>query len=365
MKLFMTKSTRKICRKIQLPLIAVFLFAAPVFSTVMPEGGEYQLAGSVVDNGGGEKMTGGEYSAKSSIGQSNLPPNRGNADGGTYTNRTGFNNPPHFTYQGGLTTVLAMASGDIRLTLPSNSVDKEAFDITLNKNPENQPLSIDPGKITDANEKIVYNDGGWSQLYANNLSEMAIFDEQSFYTKPLAKRGELNLRYRDGNDDGILDGSYPPVRVNTLNAWILDESVNSWVQVPGGGVDREAKMLTVYFGMPGVYALLGAQDQSVVNVKAYPVPFRPNGPQAGIGQGQTGTEAAGITFDNLPQSGNITIYTLDGRLVKKMEIPETFGIAKLAWDVKTASGERAASGVYIWRAVSGSNSKSGKLMVIW
>ena len=361
----MKKSIRKIYSTLSIPLTAVFLFVPPAFSGVLPSGGEYQLAGSVVDNGGGEKLTGGEYSSKSSIGQNNLPPNLGNADGGGYSNRTGFNNPPHFTYQGGLTTVLAMASGEMRLTLPSNSVDIESFDITLNKNPENQPLSVNPGKITDANEKIVYNDGGWSQLYASNLSEMAIFNEQSFYTKPLAKRGVLNLRYKDANDDGILDGSNPPVRVNTLNAWILDQDVNSWVQVPGGAVDQDAKMLTVFFGMPGVYALLGAQDQSVVNVKAYPVPFRPNGPQAGIGQGQTGTETAGITFDNLPQSGNITIYTLDGRLVKKMEIPETFGIAKLAWDVKTASGERAASGVYIWRAVSGSNAKTGKLMVIW
>ena len=361
----MKKPTCKIFRNtISLPT-AVFLFVLPAFCSVLPSGGEYQLAASVVDNGGGAKLTGGDYSVKGSIGQNNLPPNRGNAEGGEYANRTGFNNPPHFSYQGGLPATLAMASGDMSLTLPADSVDKVYFDMTLNKNPENEPLAVDPLKITDANEKIVYNDGSWAQLYPNNLSEMAIFDEQSFYSKPLAKRGIMNLRYRDVNNDGILDGSNPPVRVDTLNAWILDESVNSWVQVRGGGVDKDSKMLTVYFGMPGVYALLGAQDQSVINVKAYPVPFRPNGPQAGIAQGQTGTEAGGITFDNLPQTGNISIYTLDGRLVKKLDIQDTFGIAKLYWDVKTSSGEKAASGVYIWRVVSGSNSKTGKLMVIW
>lgn len=360
----MNKPICKISLKFLSLLTAAFLFARPAFC-MLPTGGTYQLAGSVVDNGGGASLTGGDYSVKGAIGQNNLPPNRGNAEGGAYSNRTGFNNPPHFSYQGGLPAVLAMASGDIQLTLPANSIDKEGFDVTLNKNPETQPLSVDPSKIVDANDKIVNNDGAWSQLYPNNLSEMAIFDEQSFYTKPLAQRGLLTMRYKDANNDGILDGSNPPVRVNTLNAWVLDESVNSWVQMPGGGVNEDAKLLTVPFGMPGVYALLGTQDQSVVNVKAYPVPFRPNGPQAGIGPGQTGTEAAGITFDSLPQSGSIKIYTLDGRLVKKMDIPDMFGIPKLVWDVRTSSGEKAASGVYIWRAVSGSNSKTGKLMVVW
>jgi hypothetical protein len=95
------------------------------------------------------------------------------------------------------------------------------------------------------------------------------------------------------------------------------------------------------------------------------VPFRPNVPQAGAGQGQTGAEAGGITFDNVPQAGSITIYTLDGRLVKKINIPDNLFIQTVSWDVRTDSGEKAASGVYIWRVVSGSNVKTGKLMVIW
>ena len=269
-------------------------------------------------------------------------------------------------FGGGLTTADGVrASGEIQVFLPADSVNgKEMFDITLNKEPVEKPVAVDPYKILNATEKMVYNDGEWAQLYSNNLSEMAIFDEQGFSTS-LAKRGVMNISYKDVNNDGILDGSNPPVRVNTLSTWILDESVDSWVRMPGSGADAGSKTMTVYFGMPGVYAVLGAQDQSVSNVKAYPVPFRPNGPQAGIAQGQTGTEAGGITFDNVPQGGNISIYTLDGRLVKKIEIPEVLSIQTMNWNVRTASGERVASGVYIWRVVSGSNSKTGKLMVIW
>lgn len=344
------------------PLLA--LLALPAAGSVLPSGGDYQVQSSVLDNGGGGAVSGGDYSVKGSVSQPHMPPNAGNSGGGTYSNRVGFNNPPHFTYQGGSDTVLTMASGDVRVTLPFGSVNKESFDITLNRDPVMNPLNVNPTKITAASDKIVYNDGGWSQLYSNNLSEMAIFDEQSFHTEPLAKRGVLTMRYRDDNNDGIMDGSDPPVRVNTLSAWILDESVDSWVQVPGTGADRNTKVLTFLFSQPGVYALIGAQELVVKNVKAYPVPYRPNGPQAGDGDGQTGTEGKGITFDNLPQSGTVKIYTLDGRLVKTIDIPETLSIQKVVWDTRTASGEKAASGVYIWRIAAGSNSKTGKLMII-
>lgn len=348
-------------------LAAAFVFAGPAYgmtSMAMPSGGDYQITSSQVDNGGGAKLGGGGYSVRGSMGQTMLPNNLGTSTGGDYVNRTGFNNPPHLTYQGRLDSTLAMGAGEVRLTLPSNSVGKELFDITLNKDPVVNPLLIDPNRITDANEKIVHNDGAWSQLYANNISEMAIFDEQSYYTSALAKPGVMTIHYQDVDDDGIMDNTFPPVRVNSLSAWVLDQDVNSWVQMPLAGADTASKTLTVYFGMPGVYALLGTQDLAVNNVKAYPVPFRPGGPLSGKGIGQTGTEAEGITFDNLPQSGNIFIYTLDGRQVKKISIPENLMIQKLTWDVKTSSGEKVASGVYIWRIVAGKNSKTGKLMVI-
>lgn len=348
------------------------LLAAAVLASVGPAreagaqgAGGYDIEASVVDSGGGQQLSGGAYSSRGAIAQASMPENGGSLAGGDYVNRAGFYNPPHFTFQKGLTAALNTPSGDVRVTLPPGAVDKDRFDITMNRDPLAQPTAVDPGKINEATDKIVHNDGPWSQLMAGNMSEMAIFDEQDFYTKPLAKRGTLTMAYRDADNDGILDGSNPPVRVETINAWLLDESVNAWVRLNDAGVDPAAKTVSVYFGTPGVYAMFGALADSVRDVKAYPVPFRPYGAQAGTGVGQTGTEVQGITFDNVPQVGNIEIYTLDGRLVRKIAIPETFGAAKVAWDVKTAGGQRAASGVYIWRVVSGSNVKTGKLMVIW
>ena len=360
-----------VCRNALSLLTAVFLIVSPAFCTVLPSGADYQMDYSVVASGGGENLTGGDYFAKSSIGQSNLPAAAGLSNGGGYSNRAGFYNPPHFIYQGGLTTVFSTPSGDLQFTLPPNSIGKEFFDITVNKDPISQPLSVDPAKITNADNKMIQNEGAWSQSLSSNLSEIAIFNEQGFYTDNLPNGGVMNLSYKDEDNDGILDGSNPPVRVDSLNAWNLDEVHNSWVQVSGVSANTDSKMLTIHFDKPGVYTLMGSLDQSISkNFQVYPVPFRPNGPNAGTGPNQTGAEGScancGINFAGVPQSGNIEIYTLDGRLVKTIVIPGTLSFPYVVkWDVKTASGEKTASGVYIWRVVSGTNSKTGKLMVIW
>ena len=327
--------------------------------------GEYQLESSVRDNGGGEVLSGGAYASRGAVGQNVLPGGRGNSAAGAYVNRSGFYNPPHFTFQKGLAAVINFNPASAGLTLPPGAVDKEMFDITLNNDPGMQPLNIDPGLINSANSKIEQNEGAWSHLFSGNITEISLFDEQDVWDRPLLKSGALAMRYTDGNADGILDGSNPPVRIDTIRAWALDEDLAMWAKLPGSFIDRTSKVITVPFMSPGVYALLGMVDESVKDVYPFPVPFRPNGPQAGTGSGQSGTDTDGITFINVPQAGAIEIYTLDGRLVRKLAIPAGLPIPKLKWDVRTAGGDRAASGVYLWRAVSGSNSKTGKLMVIW
>lgn len=346
-------------------LAAVSLFFPVGGRAFSLNGGDYTMETSQLDNGGGERMTGGDYASKGSVVPVSMPENEGLLTGGDYAARAGFYNPPHFTFQGGLQASMSMMSGDVRLTLPPNAVPKERYDITINRDPVSQPMAIDPGKITEANNKIVHNDGAWSQLFPNTLAEMSIFDEQAVLTEPLAEKGMMTMRYSDANGDGILDGSNPPVRVETLNAWTLDENRNMWVRLPEAGANASDRTISVFFGAPGVYAILGAVDDTVRNVYAFPVPFRPYGPKAGNGQGQTGTESGGITFTSVPQVGTIEIYTLDGRLARKMEIPSNLILPEVKWDVRTSGGEKAASGVYIWRVVSGSNVKTGKLMVIW
>ncbi len=346
------------------PLCACASLCLPSHALISSSG-EYQLESSVRDSGGGEILSGGVYSSRGSAGQNTAPAGRENSVSGEYVNRAGFYNPPHLTFQKGLVSVIGFNSGAGSLSLPAGAVDKEVFDIALSANPSAQPLNIAPGLIDSANSKIERNEGAWSRPSSNYITEMSFFDEQDAWEKPLLKTGALSMQYTDNNGDGILDGSNPPVRADTIKTWVLDEALAMWVKLPASSSDRVSRTITVPFMIPGVYALLGTVDESVKDAYAFPVPFRPGGPAAGAGPGQTGTETDGITFGNVPQTGDIEIYTLDGRLVRKLAIPAGLTIPKLKWDVLTASGNRAASGVYIWRVVSGSNSKTGKLMIIW
>ncbi|MDD2805396.1 MAG: T9SS type A sorting domain-containing protein [Elusimicrobiales bacterium] len=345
--------------------IFVCVSAAARLDAFVSSSGGYQVESSVIDNGGGAPLSGGGYLARGSAGQRLPGEGSGLAVSGGYVNRTGFYNPPHFAFQKGLASVAISNSGAVRLALPPGAVNKEVFDITINRNPMAAPLSVDPGVINSANSKIEQNEGGWSRLLPGNIIEMTVFDEQDVWARPFAQSGALAVSYRDDNGDGVLDGSNPPVRIETVNPWALDEALSLWTKLPAALSDRASKVITAPLTRPGVYALLGTVDESVKDVYAFPVPFRPGGPNAGSGAGQTGTEAGGITFTNIPQVGNIEIYTLDGRLVRRLAIPGGLFSPMLKWDVRTAGGGRAASGVYIWRVVSGSNSKTGKLMVIW
>lgn len=344
---------------------AFLLFSAlPARLSALGAGAEYSLESSISGFSGGGLVAGGGYSAKGAAGQI-LPDNHGLLSGGEYVGRAGFYNPPHFTYQKGLASTLIFPGGKASLTLPADSVDKEAFDITLNKDPLAAPVNIMASEIESANYKINANEGSWSLPLPGNLTELCLFDEQNYWAGAFNKAGFLSLSYRDEDGDGVLDGSIPPVRTDTVRAWALDTDADMWAKLPPSEVAAGERSITVKLMAPGVYALLGTMDESVKNTYVFPVPFRPNGPKAGAGQGQTGTAAEGITFANIPQAGKIEIYTLDGRLVRRLNIPSNMVIPKLKWDVKNSAGEKAASGVYIWRVISGANSKTGKLMVIW
>lgn len=82
---------------------------------------------------------------------------------------------------------------------------------------------------------------------------------------------------------------------------------------------------------------------------AFPVPFTPS----------KNASHTKITFTDLPGTGAIKIYTIDGRLVA--DLPIAAGQALLDWPVTNTKGEKVATGVYIYQI---NEQTEGKLVVI-
>jgi hypothetical protein len=164
---------------------------------------------------------------------------------------------------------------------------------------------------------------------------------------------------------GIVNGQAQPVRTGTLSLWTLDAEHHLWVKMPDSAGNTQSGTVSVSIPKLSVLALMGSEQGNASNVYIFPIPWRPHGPQSGNGAGQTGTDECGMTFTNLPSECTIKIYTLSGELVRTLNHSDISGtVGQERWDGNTSSGSHAASGVYLWRVTSSTDSKNGKLMVI-
>ncbi len=239
--------------------------------------------------------------------------------------------------------------------------------------------------LQKATEKARADSGGYRFPIPGGLVEIAMTNAEGVsMNPPLKKQATLIHSYMDIAPAGALlkrsmrtmnvdPGRIPAPEVNapaddeksvsvkTLRIWKLDVESQSWVKLPNNGTNLQSG--EVNSGVPsfGIFAVMGAANLEVEDVIAYPVPFRPNGPQAGTGIGQTGTESSGIRFTNLPQEGRVSIFDLNGMIVKEINLS---GNWIEPWDVRNTSGENVGSGTYFWITEAGGNRKKGKLVVI-
>jgi hypothetical protein len=151
------------------------------------------------------------------------------------------------------------------------------------------------------------------------------------------------------------------IELSTLRIWVLDPQTESWVRLPGNSMNVTGAQVQGKLQSFGVFAVMASPALDVEQTVAYPVPWRPHGPNAGNDAGQTGTEENGIRFRNIPQDGKITIYDLRGQRVR--ELPLT-GDLFVKWDGLNDSGTPAQSGTYLWVVESDGHTKTGKAVVI-
>ena len=216
------------------------------------------------------------------------------------------------------------------------------------------PLIDSPRKtnIIDANSKLDNDDDPFSFTLEPTVVEIEAFDANG---NPITDTFEIpatiNLSYEDSNsENGIVDGTSPPLREETLKVYWLNESHSLWVKLSGSKVDSGSNRVsadTFHFSVFSVHGV-GATDLS--NAYAYPVPFIPS-------RGDTD-----ITFTNISPLCTIKIYTLNGELVRTIE--HTSGATSYSWDVTNDRGDRLGSGVYLYLIKDAKNKKKGKLIII-
>lgn len=70
----------------------------------------------------------------------------------------------------------------------------------------------------------------------------------------------------------------------------------------------------------------------------------------------------GVNFTRLTINATITIYTVSGELVRRIE--KTGNIDGIGWDLRNDSGARVASGLYIFFVKAENSTRTGKIVVI-
>lgn len=206
--------------------------------------------------------------------------------------------------------------------------------------------------IIDANNKLDIDDDPFSFALKPTVVEIEAFDaDGNPITDTFEIPATITLSYEDNNpEDGIVDGTSPPLREKTLKVYWLNESHSLWVKLSDSEVDTNSNRVSARTFHFSIFSLHGMGATDLSDAYAYPVPFIPS-------RGDTD-----ITFTNISPLCTIKIYTLNGELVRTIE--HTSGATSYSWDVTNDRGDRLGSGVCLYLIKDAKNKKKGKLIII-
>jgi hypothetical protein len=254
-------------------------------------------------------------------------------------------------------TISAGNAASLNLDIPADALSDYSY-VLVSQDPFHSPLLVNPNTLQIATQKAQASGGAYQTPLA--LEEIVAYNEQG---GPVSLSKSANLTVSYGANQGMVNGTSLPIRADTLAFWTLDSTHALWVKMPDSQANGSA--VIGQLSQFSVYALMGGAESNASDVYVFPVPWRPHGPNAGTGAGETGTDTGGMTFSNLPSECSIKIYTLSGELVRQIQHSDLSGsVGQEKWDGNTSGGNHAASGVYLWRVESATDGKNGKLMVI-
>ncbi|HOW28486.1 MAG TPA: fibronectin type III domain-containing protein [Elusimicrobiota bacterium] len=250
-----------------------------------------------------------------------------------------------------LVNIIISANGRNKIHFPANTWGDTYVSVAINEDPQHHPMGAAnvATYIDIANKNAQTKMGAFAQVI--NLKELLIYDESGAKMQGIFnKDASLTMNYTDDNNDGLVDGTSPPVKVESLSISWLDETNGLWIRVPSSSIDKNNKTITCKIRHFSVYGIIGGPSMDLSEAYAYPVPFSPV-------KGHTN-----ITFKNLSSWATIRILTVNGELVQ--ELREEDGDFIHQWDVKNKDGEPLASDVYFYIISNEDQKKTGKLVII-
>ena len=176
---------------------------------------------------------------------------------------------------------------------------------------------------------------------ADIFSDITLQSGQTQFSNSLT--ADISISYSDKDNNGFIDGTL--TRADKLNIYVYDGSLGIWKKESESSVDEENKVVTVQTSHFSLFGLFAPCASDLSNILVYPVPWVPGDGNIDNGKPYNSSDSdSGIIFDNLTQSIDIKIYTINGELVWKKITDSTS--AKIQWDAKNTSGRDVASGVY-------------------
>ncbi|PKM97336.1 MAG: hypothetical protein CVU79_08740 [Elusimicrobia bacterium HGW-Elusimicrobia-3] len=254
-----------------------------------------------------------------------------NASGGRVTKEQLVNNLVANTLQAGDPASAQLA----KVEIPAGALDYSTATVAVTNNPALLPPA--PADAEAAGIAV--------EINLSNQSALAG-----------GRSAVVTLVYPDADNDGIVDGTN--LRTNLLEMYSSPNAAGPWQRDLESAVDLGAKKVTGRTRHFSFFALFAPMAANLNAARAYPVPWKPGSG----GRFDTPAGADGIIFDNLPDGSDIRIYTIDGRLVRKLTV-STADLGVKIWDGRNSAGLKAASGVYLAHVRSGSKEKILKLAV--
>jgi len=178
-----------------------------------------------------------------------------------------------------------------------------------------------------------------------------------------------------------LPSKYYFVSVTAFDFGDPENDLDPLETVPGGQNNRVGGIPIYSSDVVENYWGTGGAQRDSVRVSVYPNPYKSvialadgnsstyfdEGLEGTFGQETFGDRDRRIHFINLPDSATVSIYTLDGDLVRELHHPDptlSSYPSKISWDLVSRNTQAVESGIYIYRVDSKLGAQIGKLVII-